>query len=164
MLYTCPTGHVSEVWACHLWQTSAITVVCVPRVGRVEITHEVAIIVLTDRTGRVLMQHRGHDAHVEPGRWTPPGGRLEPGEDAVTAAHRELLEETGLTAVLVPGRVVEQVGADGAGVRFHVFTGSTDAGQEDVVLGEGLAMRFLTAEEIATKELVSNAQMFLSVV
>lgn len=129
-----------------------------------EIIHEVAIIVLTDRVGRVLMQHRGHDAHVEPGRWTPPGGHLEPGEDAVTAAYRELLEETGLTAVLALDRVVEQVGADGAGVRFHVFTGRTDAGQEDVILGEGLAMRFLTPDEIATKELVSNAHMFLSLV
>ena len=70
-----------------------------------EITDEVAIIVLTDRIGRVLMQHPGPDAHVEPGRWTPPGGRLEPGEDALTAAHRELLEETGLTAVLELRRV-----------------------------------------------------------
>ena len=128
-------------------------------VDRMEIVHEVAIIVLTDRDGRVLMQHRGHDAYPEPGRWTPPGGRLEPGEDAVAAAHRELLEETGLTAVLELDRVVEQVGADGAGVRFHVFTGSTDAAQDDVVLGEGQAMLFLTPAEITTKELVSNAHM-----
>jgi 8-oxo-dGTP diphosphatase len=128
----------------------------------VEILEEVAIIVLTDRVGRVLMQHRSHDAHPEPGRWTPPGGRLEPGEDAATAALRELLEETGLTAVLEVDRVVEQVGADGAGVRFHVFTGCTDACQEDVVLGEGQAMLFLTPDEIATKELVSNAHMLFS--
>jgi 8-oxo-dGTP pyrophosphatase MutT (NUDIX family) len=129
-----------------------------------KIVHEIAIIVLTDQAGRVLMQHRGHDAPVEPGRWTPPGGHLEPGEDALAAAHRELLEETGLTAVLVPDRVVEQAGADGAGVRFHVFAGRTDACQEDVILGEGLAMRFLTAEEIAAKELVSNAHLLLSLV
>ena len=127
-----------------------------------EIIEEVAIIVLTDRVGRVLMQHRSHDAHPEPGRWTPPGGRLEPGEDAVTAAHRELLEETGLTAALELDRVVEQVGADGAGVRFHVFTGRTDARQEDVILGEGQAMLFLTPDEIATKDLVSNAHMLFS--
>jgi 8-oxo-dGTP diphosphatase len=129
-----------------------------------EIVEEVAIIVLTDRAGRVLMQHRSHDADPEPGRWTPPGGRLEPGEDAVTAAHRELLEETGLTAALELDRVVEQVSADGAGVRFHVFAGRTDAGQDDVMLGEGQAMRFLTAAEIATKELVSNADILFSLV
>lgn len=124
-----------------------------------EIIEEVAIVVLTDPVGRVLMQHRSLDAHPEPGRWTPPGGRLEPGEDAAAAAHRELLEETGLTAVLELDRVVEHDGAGGTGVRFHVFTGRTDARQEDVILGEGQAMRFLTRAEITTKELVSNAHL-----
>jgi 8-oxo-dGTP diphosphatase len=57
--------------------------------------------------------------------------------------------------------VLEQVGADGTGVRLHVFEGSTDARQEDVVLGEGLAMQFLTLEEIGTKELASNAWALL---
>ncbi|MGY0234399.1 NUDIX domain-containing protein [Longispora urticae] len=122
------------------------------------ITDDVAVILLTDRVGRVLMQHRGHDKRAEPGRWGPPCGLVEPGEDALTAAHRELLEETGLTAVLEPCRVLEQVGADGTGVRFHVFEGDTDACQEDVVLGEGLAMLFLTREEFGTRELVSNAR------
>jgi 8-oxo-dGTP diphosphatase len=131
-----------------------------PRVPCMEITVDVAVVVLTDRVGRVLMQHRGPDKRAEPGRWGPPCGLVEPGEDALTAAHRELLEETGLTAALEPCRVVEQeqVGADRIGVRFHVFEGSTDARQEDVVLGEGLAMLFLTHEEIQTRELVSNAR------
>ena len=79
----------------------------------------------------------------------------------MTAAHRELLEETGLTAALKPCRVLEQVGADGTWVRLHVFEGSTDARQEDVVLGEGLAMQILTLEEIGTKELASNAWALL---
>ena len=126
-----------------------------------DITIEVAIIVLTDGAGRVLMQHRALDAHVEADRWTPPGGYIEPGEDAESAAHRELREETGLSADLAFAGVVDHVGADGAGVRFHVFTGGTDARQEDVVLGEGLAMRFLTAEEIAAKKLATNARKFL---
>jgi 8-oxo-dGTP pyrophosphatase MutT (NUDIX family) len=129
-----------------------------PRVPRMKITDEVAVIVLTDRVGRVLMQHRGPDKHVEPDRWGPPCGLIEPGEDALTAAHRELLEETGLAAALEPCRVVEQIDADGVGIRFHVFEGSTDARQEDVILGEGLAMLFLTREEIETRELVSNVR------
>ncbi|WP_089253280.1 NUDIX domain-containing protein [Asanoa hainanensis] len=127
-----------------------------------EIDHEVAVIVLTDAVGRVLMQHRSPDAHTEPGRWGPPTGLVEPGESAAAAAHRELLEEAGLTAVLEPDRVLEQALTDGRGVRFHVFTGRTEARQEDVVLGEGLAMRFLTPAEMATKELVSNANRLMS--
>lgn len=49
-------------------------------------------ILLQDESGRVLLQKRGDD-----GLWGTPGGGLEPGEDFLTAAHRELLEETGLT-------------------------------------------------------------------
>jgi 8-oxo-dGTP pyrophosphatase MutT (NUDIX family) len=33
--------------------------------------------------------------------WSTPGGGLEPGEDPYIAAHRELVEETGLTLDLV---------------------------------------------------------------
>lgn len=76
----------------------------------------------------------------------------------MSAAHRELMEETGLAAALEFAGVVDGE----AGVRFHVFAGGTDARQEDVVLGEGLAMEFLTAEEIAMKDLASNARKFLS--
>ncbi|THF86225.1 NUDIX domain-containing protein [Deinococcus sp. KSM4-11] len=45
-----------------------------------------------DESGRVLLQRRGDD-----GLWSEPGGALEPGEDFLTGAHRELLEETGLS-------------------------------------------------------------------
>lgn len=49
-------------------------------------------VLLQDEEGRVLLQQRGDD-----GLWGTPGGGLEPGEDFLTAAHRELREETGLT-------------------------------------------------------------------
>jgi 8-oxo-dGTP diphosphatase len=49
-------------------------------------------VLLQDELGRVLLQKRGDD-----GLWGTPGGGLEPGEEFLTAARRELLEETGLT-------------------------------------------------------------------
>jgi 8-oxo-dGTP diphosphatase len=34
------------------------------------------------------------------GYWSLPGGKIEPSESTIAAAHRELLEETGVTAEL----------------------------------------------------------------
>lgn len=48
-------------------------------------------VLIQDEAGRVLLQQRGDD-----GLWGTPGGSLEPSEDFLTAARRELLEETGL--------------------------------------------------------------------
>lgn len=49
-------------------------------------------ILIQDEAGRVLLQRRGDD-----GLWGTPGGGLDPGEDFLTAARRELHEETGLS-------------------------------------------------------------------
>jgi 8-oxo-dGTP pyrophosphatase MutT (NUDIX family) len=123
---------------------------------------EVSVVVLLDRTGRVLMQHRDQYAPIDPERWGMPGGHLEPGEDPLTAAHRELLEETGLTADLALVGVIDRAPAgDGYAARMHVFTGRTDATQEDVVLGEGQAMVFLTRDEIASLAKSRTAQQCL---
>jgi 8-oxo-dGTP pyrophosphatase MutT (NUDIX family) len=48
------------------------------------------------RDGRVLLHW-----HATLGRWLPPGGHIEPDELPDAAAVREVLEETGVVAVLV---------------------------------------------------------------
>jgi 8-oxo-dGTP diphosphatase len=45
----------------------------------------------------VLLVQRGHDPHK--GRWAIPGGFVEEQERVLTAAERELLEETGISGV-----------------------------------------------------------------
>lgn len=54
--------------------------------------------VVHDDDGRVLLVRRAHPP--EQGRWSIPGGRVEPGEDDHTAVRREVLEETGLDVVV----------------------------------------------------------------
>lgn len=41
--------------------------------------------------------------HYVSGHWDFAKGKLEPGETKLQAAHRELSEETGLTAQVIPG-------------------------------------------------------------
>jgi ADP-ribose pyrophosphatase YjhB (NUDIX family) len=65
--------------------------------------------VVLDARGRFLMVKRGNPPAQ--GRWSIPGGRVEPGESDEQATAREVLEETGL-AVRV-GRLVGSVERDG---------------------------------------------------
>lgn len=58
--------------------------------------------VVFDARGRVLLIRRGKPPAQ--GRWSLPGGRLEPGETLVECCAREVLEETAIA--IAPGPVV----------------------------------------------------------
>jgi len=55
---------------------------------------EVAVGAVAVADGALLLVRRGHEPEV--GRWTLPGGRLEPGETVPEAVVREVFEETAL--------------------------------------------------------------------
>ena len=61
--------------------------------------HLVAYVVLVDLDARslLLVDHRNAQ------RWLPTGGHVEPDEDPEASARRELREELGIEAALVPG-------------------------------------------------------------
>jgi 8-oxo-dGTP diphosphatase len=61
-----------------------------------------AYVVCRDEAGRLLLTRFVAPGHPDSGKWTMPGGGIEWGESAQAAAHRELEEETGLTATLGP--------------------------------------------------------------
>lgn len=59
-----------------------------------------AYVVCRDENERLLLTRFVSPGHPDSGMWTMPGGGLDWGESAEAAAHRELDEETGLTATL----------------------------------------------------------------
>ena len=98
--------------------------------------------VVRDGAGRLLLIKRGHDP--EAGRWSLPGGRVEPGESDAQALVREMREETGL--IVQPGPLVGAVERPGPGgsvleIRDYAATvmGGTLAAGDDAVDARGVA-------------------------
>lgn len=69
--------------------------------------HCARALLLTPEGRILLMKIRGWQRDL----WITPGGRLEPGEDSVSALHRELLEETGRRGFAIHGPVWFRRGA-----------------------------------------------------
>ena len=67
--------------------------------------------IVRDGAGRLLLIKRGHEP--EAGKWSLPGGRIEPGETDAQALVREMREETGLT--VLPGPLLGAVERPGPG-------------------------------------------------
>ena len=104
-----------------------------------------------DAAGRLLMIQRGHDPHS--GRWTLPGGRVEPGETAQAAVVREIREETGLSVRVGPvvGRVRIPSGSPADMVEFDVVDFActlVDPTAEPVAGDDAADVRFVDAASL----------------
>ncbi|RFS84879.1 NUDIX domain-containing protein [Actinomadura spongiicola] len=103
--------------------------------------------IVRDEGGRLLMVRRGRPPSV--GLWSVPGGRVEPGEDDVSAVARELREETGLEVSVADVEVgmVERPGPGGVIYEIHDYaatvTGGTPRAGDDAA-----EVRWVSAAEL----------------
>ena len=65
--------------------------------GNPSLIHRVIHVLVFDKKGRLLLQKRSMNKDVAPGKWdTSVGGHVNPAEDILIAAKREMKEELGV--------------------------------------------------------------------
>jgi 8-oxo-dGTP diphosphatase len=116
--------------------------------------------IVRDEAGRLLLIQRGHDP--EAGRWSLPGGRIEPGESDAEALIREMREETGLT--VEPGPLVgavERPGAPGTVLDIRDYAATVTGGT--LSAGDDAAdARWVPPEEVPDWPLTTGLAEILS--
>lgn len=106
-----------------------------------------AIVLLVDRRGHILLQHRDGNTLRFPNTWGFVGGAIEEAEQPEAAARREVHEETGLT---IAGSLTlfQRFPWPDAAHTWYIYAAPTDATESDLILGEGQALRFVPPAEI----------------
>lgn len=109
--------------------------------------HLAVTVVLINRQNEVLCTHRAPEKPLCPNMWESPGGGAQAGEDGLSAAIREMEEETGLC--IAPGQLVQLYRDVREDLIMDVFAGHMDFPAEGLRLqpGETDAARWMPLEE-----------------
>ncbi len=108
-----------------------------------------AFCLVENSRGEVLLIQRGYGK--EKGKWSLPGGFVDPGERSKHAAYRETKEETGLVVKVVSTVMVNKSGT------AKVFAGRVQGGQLRYQRRECLDVRFRDLARLRSGELAFDS-------
>jgi 8-oxo-dGTP diphosphatase len=123
-----------------------------------------AVLLLVDSRGWVLLQERDEDAPRAANQWGMVGGHVEDGEDFEPAAYRELAEETGIelpSGALTLWRDDEYTYPDGHRGRYRIYVARVELTDADIVVGEGRQIVFVEPDRILGLDLAGSSRHFV---
>jgi 8-oxo-dGTP diphosphatase len=125
-------------------------------------SRHVAVLILYDRHGKILLQHRTKDAPSFPDYWGLFGGGIEDGETPEQALRREILEELEYHARFARRVAGRQFVRDGVAYTMHVFAEHYDG--SPLTLREGQAMGWFMVQEMTDLKMVGHDRDVISAV
>ena len=116
--------------------------------GDPSLVHRVAHVLVFNARGELLLQKRSLSKDIQPGRWdTSVGGHLDPGEDYLTAAYREMAEELGVSGValtyLYASRIRNAIESENVATYLARYDGEIRFDPQEID-----AVRFWSADDI----------------
>lgn len=114
-----------------------------------EEAQEYGDLILLNSNNEMLVLKRTDEDELEPGKFSLPGGKIEPGEDVKTGALRELAEETG---IIIQDAIEVEAVENEDGTTSHYFTAKTQ--DEPLLSSEHTAFKWLKAGDIDTENLI----------
>jgi 8-oxo-dGTP pyrophosphatase MutT (NUDIX family) len=121
-------------------------------------------VVLVDARGWVLLQERDEHPAIDPDKWGFVGGHLDPGEEFLAGAYRELEEETGLRlteGLDLFGRFGVHHDHTDSDDEFALYVLRTDLTDDDVECNEGRQIVFVDPDRVADLDLTAAARIAL---
>ncbi len=129
--------------------------------GRYQVVPRTLIFIRND--DKVLLIKGAKDKKIWPGLYNGIGGHIERGEDALSAANRELFEETGIKNIQLVLKAIIFIDVEKyQGISMFVFIGQS--GEKLLVSSEEGAVDWIKIDRIKDFDLVEDLYQLIPIV